>query len=488
MNLSKTKFCIGVQCPKILWLDANARDKFDESVIDKSRIETGLDVGDLARKYFADVSTIPSYLGMSGMLRKTRRLLESETSVIAEAAFRHGGNYCIVDILRKLDDGYEIVEVKSSTEIKPHYLHDMAYQAFVLKSCSIPVKKVSLMLVNNQYVRQGELDLQQMFVIHDCTARVMKLQSEIPAMIAEIERVFVQESEPQCDIGGHCDSPHQCGYKAHCFRGLPKNNVFDIGFSMRAKIKESAYKSGIVSFDNVLNSGIPLTTKQRRQITATLNDSPPHINKTAIREFLDTVKYPLYHLDFETMQSAIPLWDNARPYEQIPTQYSIHIQDKPFAEPTHREFLAEHGSDPRRALAERLCADIPPNSCVIAYNSSFEKMIIRGLAELFPDLSAHLLSFDIIDLAEPFKSGAYYHREMGGSYSIKKVLPALCPPSEYPELDYKSLVIQNGSMAMNAFAENGDKSAVRTALLEYCRLDTFAMVRILGKLYEVVKL
>jgi hypothetical protein len=372
------------------------------------------------------------------------------------------------------------------TDVKNSHWYDIAYQMFVLKSCGICVKKVSLMLINNQYVRHGELDLQELFAIQDCTVQVTKMQGDILNMIAEIERVFALETEPQCDIGKHCSKPRPCGYKDWCFRNLPENNVFDIGFGMRMRLKESAYKSGIVSFVDVLSGGTPLNRMQRRQVTSTLNNSPSHIDRTAIWEFLDTIRYPLYHLDFETMQPCIPIFDNCKPYAQIPTQYSLHIQESQGSEPNHREFLAEHGSDPRRELAERLCADIPANSCVIAYNSAFEKMILKGLAELFPDLAEHLLSFDVIDLAVPFKSGAYYCREIGGSFSIKKVLPALCPPQDYPELDYGKLAIQNGAMAMNAFAESGDNPDVRVALLAYCRLDTLAMVRVLGKLYEVV--
>jgi hypothetical protein len=443
MNLSKTKFCTGIQCPKILWLDAHAHNKFDDSVVDKSRIKTGLDVGDLARSYFGDVAAIPYYLGMSGMLKKTRELLGADTPVIAEAAFRHSDNYCIVDILQKVDGGYEIIEVKSSTDVKDSHWYDMAYQAFVLKNCGICVKKVSLMLINNQYVCNGELDLPELFAIHDCTSQVTKMQSKIPEMIAEIEGVFVQKTEPQCDIGKHCSKPYPCGYKDWCFRNLP-----------------------VVAAD----------------------DTPPHIDGKAIREFLDTIRYPLYHLDFETMQPCIPIFDNCKPYAQIPTQYSLHIQESQGSEPNHREFLAPYGSDPRREIAERLCADIPQNSCVIAYNAAFEKMILKGLAELFPDLSAHLKSLcdNMIDLETPFRTGAYYCREMGGRSSIKSVLPALCPPSEYPELDYKLLTIRDGFTAMNAFAESGNVPETRAALLEYCRLDTLAMVRILGKLYDAI--
>jgi hypothetical protein len=217
----------------------------------------------------------------------------------------------------------------------------------------------------------------------------------------------------------------------------------------------------------------------------------PTIDSEYINTFFDTfLSWPVYYLDFETFQQAVPDFDGQRPYMQIPFQYSLHIQESlnPKLPLKHREFLAEEGSDPRRSLAERLCADIPKDVCVVAYNMGFEKGRIKELAVLFDDLSEHLMNIHdhIVDLMQIFRSRAYYSRKLGGSYSIKKVLPALCPND--PELDYNALaLVHNGSEAMNAFMDlrgkdPEERQRVRAALLAYCRLDTLAMVKILGRL------
>jgi len=321
----------------------------------------------------------------------------------------------------------------------------MAYQAYVLANCGLDIAKTSIMCLNKDYSRKGNLNLQELFVLTDCTTRITAMQADVPGIITGIMSVAAQKAEPLINVGSHCNKPHKCGYKGYCSRNLPANG------------------------------------------------KPSKIDREAVLKFLEIIKYPLYHLDFETYQQVIPQWDSVNPYIQIPFQYSLHIQDSVSSEPTHKEFLAEHDRDPLRGFVERLCADIPPDSCIIAYNASFEKMIIKLLAKMFPDLSNHLMNLhaNFIDLAVPFRSGAYYCKQMNSSYSIKAVLPALCPTCDYPELDYKSLEIQNGSAAMGAYTELGGKSpeeiaATRKALLAYCRLDTLAMVRILEKLYEVI--
>ena len=220
-----------------------------------------------------------------------------------------------------------------------------------------------------------------------------------------------------------------------------------------------------------------------------LHPQPDEIRTEAIATFLSYRRYPLYFLDFESYNAPIPEFDNASPYEQIPFQYSLHWIEEEGGELKHTEFLAYPGGDPRRALAERLCADIPEGACVLAYNMSFEVGRIRKLAELYPDLAHHLLSFRIADLMVPFRDRDYYTRAMQGSYSIKYVLPALFPDD--PELDYHNLEgVHNGSEASAAFREmaalDPEKLEERRAqLLKYCGLDTYAMVKVWRKLCEV---
>jgi len=497
MGLSKTKYCKGVQCPKILWMDTNMPEQFDRLVMNEKTLQTGAEVGDLAMSYFGEFSEVPYSEDFNAMLTETQRLLETGATVITEAAFSYEDDFCLADILRRVQNGFELVEVKSSTgsafekpeKVKSIYIHDMAYQAYVLRKCGINLTKISVMLLNRDYVRRGELNLQELFALVDCTKIVNGL--EVENRIAEIKSTASQLTEPSAVIGSRCSTPYECGYKNWCYRNLPVNNVFHIGWSMWGSKKDDAYRSGFVSFDEVLTGGVKLTEKQRRQIMSETDNLPPFIDCDAIRSFLSKIRYPLYFLDMETYMQAVPQWDSLSPYSQILFQYSIHIQENPHEETRHLECLCKEGIDPRREIAERLCADIPTDVCIMAYNTSFEKARIKELSLLFHDLEKHLMNLhdNMIDLAEPFRTGAYYCREMGGSYSIKSVLPALCPND--PELDYNALnLVHNGIEAMNAFCDLHTKTLeqiaeTRKALLAYCKLDTLAMVKILGKLYTV---
>jgi len=501
MNLSKSRYCKGIQCPKMLWMDVNMPEQFDQSVMDKARLETGTAVGDLAMGYFGQFAEVLFSRSKVKMIAETRRLLNAKTNVIAEGAFSFKDNFCIADILRLVQDGYELIEVKSSAysaglgaeKVKAIYLDDMAYQTYVLTHCGLKIQKVCIMQLNRDYVSLGDLDIQKLFVLTDCTEQVFEMQQCIAANIERIKATIAQLGEPNITIGSRCNNPYECGYKGWCFRNLPSNNVFEIGWGMLGSKKDEAYNAGLITFDDVLNRGIMLSEKQSRQVATAVQNLSPYIDVEAVSAFLSKIKYPLYYLDFETCQQPVPLWDDTSPYEQIPFQYSLHIQDEPCISASHREFLAKEGIDPRRPLAERLCMDIPPiGACVLAYNMSFEKGCIKALAQLFPDFEEHLMGIhnQVIDLAEPFQSGAYYCREMGGSYSIKTVLPAMCPNDS--ALDYHALnLVHNGNEAMDAFSGLHTKSPeviaeTRAALLAYCKLDTLAMVKILEKLYRVV--
>ena len=272
-------------------------------------------------------------------------------------------------------------------------------------------------------------------------------------------------------------------------RPIGNPSVFDL-YRMPFKKKLSCYQQGLTSYQDLAGSTVKLNEKQRRQISFGLIEQGDHTEPDRIRAFLSQLSYPLYFLDFETVQPAVPQYIGTKPYDQIPFQYSLHYIEQEGGELKHTEFLAEPEDDPRRPLAEQLCADIPRDVCVTAYNKAFECTRIKELAEAFPDLADHLLNIrdNIVDLLTPFQSGWYYNRAMGGSFSIKSVLPALFPDD--PALDYHNLDgIHNGSEAMNAFPmmasmEPGERAEMRKNLLRYCKLDTFAMVKVWEKLAE----
>ncbi len=488
-ELSKTKYCKGLQCPKILWLD-HYKPEVGDNLLSETVMENGNLVGDLARKYFGEYSLVDFSYDKSEMTARTNELIAAGAENIAEAVFLINGLYCAVDILHKDGGGWDIVEVKSSTHISDVYLDDMAFQYYVLKNCGVNVKKVYNLHLNGAYVRKEELDLKGLFIMEDCTGIAMEKYSAVEQAVARIRDYVSVTEEPERDIDLYCEKPYECGYKKYCGRHLPEHSVFDL-----AKIqKRTAYKhyhNGIISFEDLKanQKSIKLNDNQWRQIDSVLEDRPDEINKEKIAEFLSTLTYPLYHLDFETYQQAVPEFYGVRPYQQIPFQYSLHIEQED-GSLEHREFLAEAGTDPRRALAERLAEDIPMNVCSLAFNMSFEKGVIKRLAELYPDLSERLMNIhdNMHDLMVPFFRQDYYNNAMQGSYSIKYVLPALYPDD--PELDYHSLEgVHNGTEASAAFAGLASHTpeeieVIRNNLLKYCGLDTFAMVKVLRKLKE----
>ena len=492
-GLSKSRYTRGVQCPKMLWMECHMPEQFDDSVMNEAILQAGSEVGDVAMGYYGEFEEVPfDPSDWGGMMARTRVLMATCVPNVCEATFSFDGNLCMVDILRVEEDGVHIVEVKSSTHLKDIYYHDMAYQTWVLTRCGLNVKSVSLMHVNNQYVRSGELDLQRLFVVEDCTGEVFAMLDEVGERVESLKTLMASDREPLVSIGQHCKSPYECGYRGWCWRHLPRPSVFDLN-RVQMRMALDLVDRGIVSLADVAGEGVSLNPRQQVQVDCAVSEVEAVIDRAGVSAFLDTLSFPLYFLDFETMQPAIPPFDGVRPYQQIPTQYSLHVLRDAGAELEHYEFLAEAHGDPRRSVAEHLVSDIPMGVCSLAYNMSFEKGRIREMAEMFPDLAPHLLDIadNMRDLLVPFSKGWYYARAMGGSNSIKAVLPALFPDD--PELDYHALEgVHNGSEAMNAFvalAHMGEEEAAitREQLLRYCELDTLAMVKIWQKLVGAIK-
>ena len=492
MNLSKSKFCRGKQCPKMLWLDGHKPELADNSLMNEAVLATGNKVGDLAMGYYGAFKEVPYNQDKTRMLQMTQELLRQGEPTICEASFAYDKNFCSVDILRVFPDGVDIIEVKSSTDIHDIYYYDMAYQYYVVSHAGLKVRHIYNMYLDRTYVRQGPLDLQQLFTQQDCTQICLSLQPEVEALIAQLQTYTGQTEEPALEIGEYCNNPYPCVYQEHCWQHLPHPNVFEIA-GLRTAKKFDLYRSGIVTFADILAQKPDLNPRQLRQVKTSQLHLPCTVEKARIKTFLATLTYPLYYLDFETFQQAIPEYDGVSPYMQIPFQYSLHAQQNPGGTLEHYEYLGKEGQDPRRQLAEQLVRDIPPDVCTLAYNMSFEKGVIKRLADLYPDLAAPLLNIHdhIKDLMIPFQQQAFYCKELAGSYSIKYVLPALCPDD--PELDYHALDgVHNGSEAMSAFADlpnhtPAEIATIRHNLLQYCCLDTLAMVKILEKLREMVK-
>ena len=489
IGLSKSKYCKGFQCPKILWLD-KYKPEVGEDVLPETVLANGTMVGDLARGYYGEYKLVEFTYDKQAMCDQTRKFMDEGNENIAEASFLYDGLYCAVDILHKDGDGWDIVEVKSSTHVSPIYEEDMAFQNYVLTKCGINVKKVFNMHIDNTYVRHGEIDLKGLFTVEDFTYSAQTRFDAVEQNVAAIREYVMDSNERPKDIDICCQTPYDCAYWKYCSRHIPEKSVFNIS-RLQLQKKYELYHKGIVSYEDLLKDKSELNSRQELQVETSVLNLPDHIGKAEIKAFLNTLSYPIYHLDFETYQEAVPQFEGGIPYAQIPFQYSLHIEQED-GTLEHKEFLAKEGTDPRRALAESLCKDIPMNVCSLAYNMSFERTVIQKLADLFPYLAEHLLNIreNMHDLMIPFSKGHYYCDAMQGSYSIKYVLPALCPGD--PELDYHNLDgVHNGSEASAAFATMTSHTPeeireIRNNLLKYCGLDTYAMVKVLGKLRESV--
>lgn len=506
MYFSKSKYCNFLHCPKMAWLE---KYKPEEKVIDQSanaRFEEGHAVGELAKNLFGefvDVTTLKEdgSLDLPAMIEKTEEEIKKGADIICEASFSYNGLYCAVDILRRVPDGYAVYEVKSSTyepregksdsKPKQSYLIDIAYQKYVLVKCGIKVINTYLVRPNKSFVKQGDIDVEKFFFIKEVSDFIKEEYDKIDANLAQAEPILDSKIEPDSKLSSKCNKPYDCAYWGYCTRCLPEDNVFTL-YNCRKKF--TYYEKGILSFDDLLKSGEQITDVQRKQVEFSKKSvEEVFVDKVGVRSFLDSLSYPLYFLDFETMQSVIPQLDGTRPNQVIPFQYSLHYIESEGAPLQHKEFLAESGENPLRAIAESLCENIPKGACTLVYYKTFECDRLNELADLFPDLAEHLRSIadGIIDLLVPFQKGYYYKKAMGGSFSIKVVLPAIFPND--PTLNYQNLDgVHNGSEAMGIFPKIKDMpkeeaEKIRESLLKYCYLDTFGMVKIWEELVRVSK-
>lgn len=494
MELSKSKYTRFCQCPKMLWLDTYRPELAVQDPALQRRFQEGNEVGDLAMGLLGDFVETTAYtaegkLDIAAMLKNTQKYIAEGKENICEAAFTKNGCYCAVDILHKTEGGYEIYEVKSSTDIHDVYLWDIAYQRWVLEQSGLKIVHTYIVYINNKYVRQGDIDIHKLFAVQDVSEEILPYYDEVAANTARAKEYIAQKNEPVMTLGEQCFVPYDCAYWQYCACDLPSPNVFDL-YNIRTPKACNCLRQGIVSFDDIVKSGISLNATQRRQVEFEQLQLPTHIDRLGIKSFLDTLWYPLYFLDFESFQLCVPPYDGTWPYQQIPFQYSLHFLEQADGELRHKEFLADENSDPRRALAERLVADIPTDACVLAYNKVFECTRLKELAETFPDLSEHLLAVrdNIRDLLDVFRDGFVYDRAMEGSFSIKKVLPALFPND--PNLDYHNLAdVHNGGEATDTYLalrrmDKEQRDRLRQSLLAYCGLDTLAMVMLWQRLRE----
>ncbi len=486
--LSKSSFIRGVQCEKHLYLYKYQYNEMDQlSDMQKAIFKRGTDVGKLAQELFPNgIDASPkSQFEYDKAVVVTKNLLKEKQKIIYEASFNFSDVLSVADIVVNDKSGLKVYEVKSSTSISETYIRDAALQYWVISNCGYKIKDFSITYINNQYVRKGEIELDKLFITESVLKLILRLQKWVEENVNRFKKVIAKKVIPKIDIGEHCYDPYTCGFYEYCRKHIPENSVFDLS-GIHLNKKYDLYRSGIIKLKDVPDDA-NLSKNARLQLDV-YKSKIDLIDKKAIKEFLSDLNYPIYFMDFETFQPAVPMFDNSRPYMQIPFQYSLHFKKNKKNKIDHSEFLAEAGNDPRIKFIENLLRDTKGEGDILTYNKSFEILRLKEIAEAFPQYKKEIEERinRIKDLMIPFQKKYYYTYKMQGSYSIKYVLPALIP-----ELSYKNLEINEGGLASVAFESlyfETDLMRIadtRTNLLEYCKMDTSAMVKLLEKLKSI---
>jgi hypothetical protein len=485
--LSKSLFIRGLQCHKSLYLHKYRPELKDEiTEFQEATFQSGTEVGILARDLFPGGVLVPyEDLDYDEQLNMTKEEMGKGTTTLYEAAFSYNNIFIKTDILHKVDTGWELYEVKNSTKVKDQYIPDLALQYYVLKGVGVHVTKACIVHINNQYVKQGDLELNKLFTVADITSTIEEQQNLISGELDEM-RQMLKADLPVIDISNHCFDPYDCDFYGHCWQHIPEDSIFSIGSVWIDKF--AYYKRGMLRFNELPQNEL---NELQKMYTEAFLEKKEYFRPDRIKDFLTSLWYPLCFLDFETIfRVAVPMFDGTRPYQQIPFQYSLDCLDTEKSELKHFEYLGRQGVDPRRELIEKLIKDIPENACALAYNKTFETGILNSLKNWFPEYTDKIdrIINNMRDPMIPFQNKDYYHWELWGSYSLKYVLPTLIP-----ELSYEDVEISDGATASDKYlqmfylSDTMEIEKIRKDLLDYCKLDTLGMVKIVEKLKEMVK-
>ena len=483
--ISKSRYMAGVQCLKRLYLLVHQPELGSrKTAADFALMDQGRQVGKLAQQLFPGGVEVRSG-DQDEAIRITRKLVANpEISAIFEAAFEHDGVFVRVDILHRRRDGrWRLIEVKSSASMKDEHHEDVAIQYTVVSKSRLDIASCHLATVNRQYVFPGgDVDPWRFFRIRNLTRSVQSLQSKLVFQLRSEFRVLAMPTAPDLPIGKHCVQPVVCEFFDHC--NPPCSDSLDHISCLpyiHASAVEELEEIGVESI-----SGIPddyeLSEIQRRAATC-VRTNVPWFDRDGLQNELAALKYPIYYMDFETINPCVPRFDGMHPYDHIPFQWSVHAQRQPGAEPEHYEFLAEDRTDPRRDFISSLSKVLGERGSVVAYNAGFEAGRLSELAGWLPEFAVRIKSIQsrLWDLL-PVIRNHVYHAAFAGSFSLKSVLPALVPA-----MSYSGMEVANGQDAGLAFEaltrtpDQAERERLRKALLQYCPQDTLALHKLLER-------
>jgi CRISPR/Cas system-associated exonuclease Cas4 (RecB family) len=488
-DLTKSNLTAFRQCPKRLWFEVYRRNEAVNAIDTTGRMAEGDKIGEIARVlcssngdgHLIDIRAS----GVDQAIRRSADILPDRQPIF-EAGFEANGARCFIDILlpsgTELEPQWRMVEVKSSAKLKPYHIEDASIQAYVATASGLALSSIEIAHVNSGWTYQGDENYSGLLTHVDLTEEATARKSEVSSWITEAQQVLASPEPPLVTMGKHCKTPHECGFQ-HLCKESQEQAEFPVEWlagRLHKAIQSQQRLNPALDMRDVDDS--LLNSDQKRIKDATISGQP-YFNQAAAAAELERYSFPLYFLDFETIQYAIPRWAGTKPYQQIPFQFSLHRLDSSSSW-DHSEFLDLSGNDPTRNFAEKLVEGCGNDGAIFVYNASFEAARIKELSERFEDLSSALLSLNerMVDL-HPISKRNFYHPSQQGSWSIKYVLPAICPDMVKA---YQNLVgVQNGTMAMDAYVAGsalGDidpaKAEIAERLKAYCKLDTWAMIRV----------
>ena len=471
--ITKSRVLTGLRCPKRLWLQTYQPSLAKPSATSQLTIANGIELGYMARLNYPGGILIGYVEQPDLAVTETAQMIARIPPVpLFEAAFVHAGVLVRSDILVPVDGGWRMVEVKSSGSVKDHHLIDCAVQLWVMEGADIKVEQVCVAHVDTGFVYAGDGNYGQLLLEEDVTEQVRALLPDVPSWLVS-HRSILDKPIPCVRMGAQCKP--DCQFEEYCAQSLPEYPVSILPNGR--KLITDLQDTGIEDVRDIPD-GV-LTHEKHIRVWQATRTNQPFISQELKAE-LAKLPYPRFYLDFETINFVIPRWAGTCPHQQLPFQWSCHIERQSGAL-EHREFLDTSGNAPMRAFAESLIAAIEDDGPITVYGS-FEGTVIKGLIEFNPDLEGPLN--DIIDRLVnllPWLQNHYYHPAMKGSWSIKSVLPTVAPHLDYSQLED----VQNGTLAQLAYlniinpeTDSTEREQKIRNLLKYCELDTQAMVEV----------
>ena len=487
--LSKSNFMQFLRCSCELWLAKQRPELFPPTDSALQRIfDEGNVVDQWARKLFPGAINVDGF-GMPAAIT-TKKAIAAGSVALLQPTFMTSKLSCRSDILTKNADGsWDIYEVKSSTDVKEVHVIDVAFQRICLEEAGVRVAKTHLVHVNNQYVRQGDIDPSQLFTVKDITHEVENVMPMVKKEVPRALAVLGWDKMPNLTHVSSCSNPAECAFLECYFNELNNDHRYSIATSLPKEKLVAFLERGLLKPDQV--PADVMAELPEVKLSGTVIEPVITIDKVTIRTELESLQYPLYFLDYETFFPAVPIFDGYRPYQQMVFQYSVHVVRESGAEPEHYEFLADKMADQANDVAKSLKSHVGDTGSVIVWNARFEASRNVEIGEHLPEFADFMASINnrMYDLMMIVKKGHYVDSRFGGSASIKKVLPVICP-----ELLYENLAIQEGIAASASWSTLTDpntdtetKAQIKKDMLAYCGMDTYAMVAIYRKFLDAIR-